>query len=111
MSTEPVETFVFLPYSKYKALDNRAKKVKSDESSLPVLDEPQPNEDAAGVAINTSATSEPGEEAKTQLGKDVTKSYHGVQINRLIRHIEKNKRLSRCNILNQFGRTHKSSLN
>ena len=74
MSTEPVETFVFLPYSKYEALDNRAKKVKSDESSLPVLDESQPNEDAAGVSINTSATSEPGEEAKTQLGKDVTKS-------------------------------------
>ena len=91
MSTEPVETFVFLPYSKYKALDNRAKKVKSDESSLPVSDEPQPNEDAAGVSINTSANSEPGEEAKTQLGKDVTKSYHGVQINRLIRHIEKTK--------------------
>ena len=88
MTTEPVETFVFLPYSKYKALDN---KLKKGESSLPVLDEPQPNEESTSVSINTSTTSEPGEGTKRQLGKDVTKSYRGVQINKLIHYIEKTK--------------------
>ena len=52
MSTEPVETFVFLPYPKYKALDNRAKKVEEQvepataESQSPILAESLPNEEA-----------------------------------------------------------------
>ena len=66
-------------------------KLKKGESSLPVLDEPQPNEESTSVSINTSTTSEPGEGTKRQLGKDVTKSYRGVQINKLIHHIEKTK--------------------
>ena len=52
MSTESVETFVYLPYPKYKALDNRAKKVEEQvepaivESQSPILTESLPNEEA-----------------------------------------------------------------
>ena len=91
MSTEPVETFVFLPYSKYKALNNRPKKVETEGSLLPVLDERHLDEEVIDVSISTSTTSEPEEEARIVLGKDLTKTYRGVQINKLIRHIEKQK--------------------
>ena len=87
MSVEPIETFVFLPYPKYKALDNRAKKVDElEESTLPL---PQQKKD---MPVNPPTSKpEKAEEAKTQQSKNLTKSYRVVQIEKLLHQIEKAK--------------------
>ena len=95
MSTEPVETFVFLPYPKYKALDNRAKKVEEQvepaiaESQSPILAESTPNEEAPPSISQPESMKE--KEVDIQLGKNMTKTYRGVQIRKLLHHIEKTK--------------------
>ena len=89
MSVEPVETFVFLPYPKYKALDNRSKKVEEQgESSMPESKTVEPT-----TPSNPPTVSKPEEveEVKHQIGKNVTKSYRSVQIKKLLHHIEKTK--------------------
>ena len=66
MSTEPVETFVFLPFSKYMALDNRAKMAteKSGEVNkptppkIPSEDSPSDQEEPTGNAANNLSVSE-----------------------------------------------------
>ena len=91
MSTEPVETFVFLPYSKYKALDNRSKKVEEPNETTNAHKE-FPMEVAPMSPPTVSETSkdqEKKEEVKHPLGKNVTQSYRNVQIKKLLHQIEK----------------------
>ena len=88
MTTEPVETFVFLPYAKYKALDTRAKKVEQDPTP-PIPEEPPTNEGETSTASTPSITIPPPAEGKNPLGKDLTKHYRGVQIKKILRLIEK----------------------
>ena len=83
---EPVETFVFLPYNRYKALDSRAKK---EQTELPVSN-------SGGGLSSEEISSEPIPsqsdeliEVKKPIGKDLTKSYRGVQMKKLLQHIEK----------------------
>ena len=83
---EPVETFVFLPYNRYKALDSRAKK---EQTELPVSN--------SGWGLSSEEISSepiPSQsdeliEVKKPIGKDLTKSYRGVQMKKLLQHIEK----------------------
>ena len=91
MTAEPVETFVFLPYAKYKALDTRAKRVEQDPT--PSIPEGHPsNEEGETSASSTpSITIPPPAEVKNPLGKDLTKHYRGVQIKKILRLIEKTK--------------------
>ena len=82
---EPVETFVFLPYSKYKAMDNRAKKSEPNEMMpLEEMENPSVNNQNHAESPSTSKVEEP----KSHLGKEVTKSYRMVQIKKLLQHIE-----------------------
>ena len=83
---EPFETFVFLPYNRYKALDSRAKK---EQTELPVSN-------SGGGLSSEEISSEPIPsqsdeliEVKKPIGKDLTKSYRGVQMKKLLQHIEK----------------------
>ena len=85
MSVEPIETFVFLPYPTYKALDNRVKKAEQDESTLPL-----PHKEAMPANPPISKPEET-EEANSQLRKNVTKNYRVVQIRKLLHQIEKTK--------------------
>ena len=97
MSTEPVETFVFLPFSKYMALDNRAKMAteKSGEVNkptppkpkIPLEDSPSDQEEPTGKAANNLSASE--KSAENNLGKDLTKTYRSVQLKKLLHHIKK----------------------
>ena len=90
MSSEQVETFVFLPFSQYKALDSRAK--RTETISTPVLETPQPNEETE-VSTDDSPiikdTSESLLGKDVPLGKDVTKDFRRVQIKKLLHHIQK----------------------
>ena len=54
MTTEPVETFVFLPFSTYKALDNRAKRTEHP----PVKEMPSSREEEQPVVESTEALAE-----------------------------------------------------
>ena len=83
MTTEPVETFVFLPFSTYKALDNRAKRTEPP----PVKETPSSREEEQPVEESTEALAEVPEQSP--VGKDVTKSYRSVQIKKLLHHIKK----------------------
>ena len=89
MSTAPVETFVFLPYSKYKALDNRAKKVEEQAEST--MSPKEVSSEAVPINPTTVSGLEEKEEVKNQLGKNVVKSYRNVQIRKLLHQIEKTK--------------------
>ena len=90
MSTEPVETFVFPPFSKYKALDNRAKMATeksgaineptppSPSPPIPSTNPPSDQEEPTSKAANSLSVSQKG--AENHLGKDLTKTYRSVQI-------------------------------
>ena len=99
MSVDPVETFVFLPYSKYKALDTRVKKAEGCEiSSSPLQsEEPMNVETEKSDDLPSTSSLKPKEEderkerqiEKPKLGEDLTKTYRSVQIKKLIAHIER----------------------
>ena len=57
---EPVETFVFLPYSKYRAMDNRAKKSEPNEMiPLEEMENPLVNDHNHAESPSTSKVEEP----------------------------------------------------
>ena len=99
MSTEPVETFVFLPFSKYKALDNRAKMATeksggvkepsppSPSSPIPSANPSSDQEELTSKTANNLSVSQKG--AENYLGKDLTKNYRSVQLKKLLHHIKK----------------------
>ena len=92
MAAEPVETFVFLPYAKYKALDTRAKRVEQDPTpSIPEGHPSNEEEEETGASRTPSITMPTPAEVKNPLGKDLTKHYCGVQIKKILRLIEKTK--------------------
>ena len=62
---EPVETFVFLPYSKYKVLDDRAKKPEPTEASPSIGDKNLPDENISEMVAESPTTSK-AEEVKSQ---------------------------------------------
>ena len=81
-----METFVFLPYSKYKALDARAKKEESDE--IPASQSKYESEEVQPPP--PEPLREEGEEKSEnrKLGEDLTKNYRNSQI-KLIHHLER----------------------
>ena len=91
MAAEPVETFVFLPYAKYKALDTRAKRVEQDPTPSILEGHPSNEEGETSASSTPSITIPPPAEVKNPLGKDLTKHYRGVQIKKILRLIEKTK--------------------
>ena len=104
---EPVETFVFLPYSKYKAMDNRAKKSEPNEIiPLEEMENPSVNNHNHAESPSTSKVEEP----QRQLGKDVTKSYRMVQIKKLLQHIEKTTGSEKVTSLENLDELIKSAL-
>ena len=109
MAAEPVETFVFLPYAKYKALDTRAKRVEQDPA--PSIPEGHPsNEEETSASSNPSITMPPPAEVKNPLGKDLTKHYRGVQIKKILRLIEKTKGSTEINSLANLEELIKSAV-
>ena len=82
MTTEPVETFVFLPFSQYKALDSRA---KSHSTSQHGLENPQPK--VSEMSIATTSISK--EEKQPKLERNVTKTYQSTQIQKIRTNIRK----------------------
>ena len=91
MAAEPVETFVFLPYAKYKALDTRAKRVEQDPTPSIPEGHPSNEEEETSASSIPSIAIPPPAEVKNPLGKDLTKHYCGVQIKKILRLIEKTK--------------------
>ena len=83
MTIEPVETFVFLPFSTYNALDNRAKRT----DTLPIKEIPSSREEEQPVVESTEALAEVPEQSP--VGKDVTKSYRSAQIKKVLLDIKK----------------------
>ena len=92
MSTEPVETFVFLPFPQYKALDYRAKRMDTGTTSAQLSETPQPNEVTEVSTVDSSIHKDEGEGPLgngVPLGKDVTKDYRRVQIKKLLQRVQK----------------------
>ena len=83
MTTEPVETFVFLPFSTYKALDNKAKRTETP----PAREIPSSRKEEQPVVESTEALAEEPEQSPVE--KDVTKSYRSAQIKKLLLYIKK----------------------
>ena len=54
MSVDPVETFVFLPFSKYKSLDVRAKKAEFHDNETQTLKENQSMEEKGQTSADPS---------------------------------------------------------
>ena len=106
---EPVETFVFLPYSKYKVLDNRAKKPEPTEASPSIEDKKLPDENISEMVAESPTTSK-AEEVKSQLGKDMTKTYRSVQIKKLLQHIEKTTGSEKVTSLDNLEKLIKAAL-
>ena len=82
MTTEPVETFVFLPFSQYKTLDSRA---KSHSTSQQGLENPQPKVSKASIATPSISK----EEKQPKLERNVTKTYQSTQIQKILTNIRK----------------------
>ena len=94
MTTEPVETFVFLPFSQYKALDSRAKRMEPEVISSQVLEPPQPNEETEVSTVDSPIIKDKPESLlgkDVPLGKDMTKHYRSVQIKKILQNIKKNR--------------------
>ena len=96
MNVDPVETFVFLPYSKYKALDIRAKKVEPCNSGMSALENDPAMEKRGEMSVDlplpiSNPEGEKKEEEKPRLGRDLTKTYRSVQIKKLLTHLEKTR--------------------
>ena len=99
MSVDPVETFVFLPYSKYKALDTRAKKAEGCKNFIIPLANRRTHEHrnwkirwpTFNFIFETHGRRWKKERQieKPKLGEDLTKTYRSVQIKKLIAHIER----------------------
>ena len=85
---EPVKTFIFVPYSKYKDLDSKAKKPEYNEVLPSLIDSSHPDENNIKISPELSGASKV-EETKSQLGKDMAKTYRTVQMKKLLHHIEK----------------------
>ena len=82
MTTEPVETFVFLPFSQYKALDSRGKLHSTSQHGL---ENPQPK--VSEMSIATTSISK--EEKQPKLERNVTKTYQSTQIQKIRTNIRK----------------------
>ena len=82
MTTEPVETFVFLPFSQYKALDSRGKLHSTSQHGL---ENPQPK--VSELSIATTSISK--EEKQPKLERNVTKTYQSTQIQKIRTNIRK----------------------
>ena len=84
MTSNPkgVEPYVILPYARYKALDQKVKKMKAQVETPPVRETPKVHQPPP-----TATASEPA--SKEEVGKDITLKYQTTQMKKLLRHIER----------------------
>ena len=79
---EGVEPYVILPYARYKALDQKAKKMEAQVETPPVSETPEVHQPPPAASASEPAS-------KEDIGKDVTLKYQTTQMKKLLRHIER----------------------